>query len=631
MKKKIAVCANGWNYDSLAASLEGMKRYAQKEDFDIVTFLSFASYSEHTALMEGELNIYKLMTPQDYDGIIVFSTALNSIETAVNVCNRAKDSNVPVVSVGLEVEGIDSVCVSNEEGMSALVTHLVEEHNVKNVMFIGGTPDHIDSISRLETTKKVLADHGVSLPEDHIRYGRWANRHTVGVVDDIINDFGLPDVFICANDVMAMSACTELENLGYDVPGDVIVTGFDGAAEAKFFYPALTTVRQNYEEIGYRCCELIYEQIAGRKEVKKDIVPSSFVCGESCGCKGDIDYEKIRIEYCRRSFQRNTDAKLLEQSERSVRQLISECSSYKEMQDSLSDHYRRDHQFEGDGFSIVIDAEYYDDVMVSEKELWDRGLRKGVETIVCLKHGEPVRDAFAWERGIIPAYEKVPGEQHVYYLMPLHYFESNYGYLVLQDEPYIMKENMLYPYLEKLQQSLKLMRINLRLMNLYDKDQMTGLFNRFGYEEKAIKLYEGSLESKTPLMVMFVDINYMKRINDEFGHLHGDNAIKTVVEAIKENAVKDGIAVRFGGDEFLIIDPVSGVDEAAAAKQAILDHLAKINEEHNVPYTLSVSIGFVVSDPVNRPDAVLQDYIREADKLMYEIKKEMHTKDRRQR
>ena len=133
-------------------------------------------------------------------------------------------------------------------------------------------------------------------------------------------------------------------------------------------------------------------------------------------------------------------------------------------------------------------------------------------------------------------------------------------------------------------------------------------------------------------MVMFVDINYMKRINDEFGHLHGDNAIMTVVSAIKANIREDAIAVRFGGDEFLIISPVADEKEASAVRNSILGFLYDKNLEKSVPYEISVSIGFVVTDPESRPDATLEDYIREADKLMYEIKKEMHMKnDRRKR
>jgi len=197
-----------------------------------------------------------------------------------------------------------------------------------------------------------------------------------------------------------------------------------------------------------------------------------------------------------------------------------------------------------------------------------------------------------------------------------------------------MQAKMLYPYMEKLQQSLKFLRINLRLdalnqnlTNIYDKDPMTGLFNRFGYENKAIPLYQESLVRKNSMMVMFVDINYMKRINDQFGHLHGDNAIKTVAESIKANVKGNWIAVRFGGDEFLIIAPGCNEEEALRTKQAILAFLEERNNDGSQPYRISASCGYVVTDPVNGRELGLQDYIKEADQLMYEIKQEVHARD----
>ena len=60
MKNKIAVCANGWSLDALADAVEGFRACAKKGDFDVYVFLSFASYSVHQSLMQGELNIYKL-------------------------------------------------------------------------------------------------------------------------------------------------------------------------------------------------------------------------------------------------------------------------------------------------------------------------------------------------------------------------------------------------------------------------------------------------------------------------------------------------------------------------------------------------------------------------------------------
>ncbi len=632
MKRKIAVCANGWNYDALHEAMKGVQKYAAEEDFDVFTFMNYASYSEHANIMTGELNVYNLINPEDYDGIIVFSTHLNSVKTAVGLCKDAAERGVPVVSVGMEIEGVDSICVNNEEGMRDLVNHLIKVHGIKSAFFVAGTEDHVDSQVRLRVTREVLNENGIPFTDEDYGYGVWAYRHTAELIDSIV-DSGkkLPDAIICANDIMAMAAATRLEQRGFTAPEDVIVTGFDNCIEGKMFYPALTTVEQNYAGIGYRACEMIYERVRGRKESLQELIPSGFVCGESCGCKGEADYHQQRILYCRHSFQRNSDARQLEQNERVMRQWLSDMPNYKVMKQTLQDHYRRNHQFEGNGFYIVINSEYFENVMASEKELWEKGETSNAEIVVALKDGEIRNDFQVDWKMIVPSYEKKPGEQNFYFIMPLHYFEYNYGYLVITGFPYILDEDILYPYLEKLQQSLKIMRINLRLKALYDKDQMTGLFNRLGYENKAVPLYNKSLEKKTPAMVMFVDINYMKRINDEFGHLHGDNAIKTVVAAIKENLGEEGIGVRFGGDEFLVFEPDCDEERAAGIKQSILDFLEKKNLEDKKPYSISVSIGYVVTDPVGRPTATLQDYIRDADKLMYEIKKVMHMANDRRR
>ena len=63
-----------------------------------------------------------------------------------------------------------------------------------------------------------------------------------------------------------------------------------------------------------------------------------------------------------------------------------------------------------------------------------------------------------------------------------------------------------------------------------------------------------------------------------------------------------------------------------------MDRLDSVNGSKVNPYDIQVSIGYVVTDPVTRPHEVLQEYIKEADKIMYEIKKEMHMRmDRRKR
>ena len=515
MKRKIAICANGWNYDMLLSALEGTKKYADKEDFDVFVFLSFASYSEHVDLMRGELNIYELLDPADYDGVIVFSTSINSEELAVSICQKAKAANVPVVSIGMDIDGIHSVRVRNEAGMRELVEHLFEKHDIKKPFFIGGFPDHVDSIARLNVLKEACAKRGIEFTDDNVAYGRWNNTDTYILIDELVKKWNgnRPDAIVCANDIMALATCSKLQEYGIMAPQDIIVTGFDNLSEGKDFYPALSTVEQNYKEIAEKSCEIIFKEINGDKTVKREMVDSYFYCGESCGCSGEEDYSAARILYCRHAYKRDLDSRQLEQNERNIRKDLTDMQNYSDLKATLREHYKNNHQFEGEGFYICVNKDFFNDVMISESELWAKGKSSEIEELVSLKNGEIVTDLNVDAHMIVPGYTKTPGENHVYFFMPMHSLQNNYGYVVLTDFPYIVRDNIHYPYMEKLQQSIKLMRTNLRLKMLYDRDQMTGLYNRFGYEQKALPLYEDSLSLKEKIEAVAKEIYGAKDVS----------------------------------------------------------------------------------------------------------------------
>ncbi|MBO4749937.1 MAG: GGDEF domain-containing protein [Lachnospiraceae bacterium] len=633
MKKKLAVFANGWSYEALSHALSGMRKYAALEDFDVFVFMCFANHSSFRENMIGELGVYKLCNLQDYDGAIVFSNMLNSDETAVEICREAQKHGLPVISIGKEIEGATYVGVDGNTGMRELVTHLVEKHGVKKVWFIGGRPEHEESNQRLAVTKAVLKEHGHNLPKKNIGYGSWSNRRTVDAMHEMFDrDKKLPDAIVCANDIMAMATVTELYRLGYELPKDVIVTGFDHTMSGRILYPALTTVRQDFEELGYECCRMIYEYLRDGKPMERILAPAHLIVGESCGCKGDMDHHAIRKHFCQHYYEKNTDAASMEQTERDMRQKISEVGSYEELKESIRGWFGANHLFEGSNLCLALNADYYRDATCTEEEIAQKKQKRKMEVIVSLKNGVTQYIDQVDRSKLIPGYEKEEGVQHVYYFLPLHYLQYNYGYFMLADEPYLMTAELLYPYMEKLLQAFRVLRTNLRLdmlnknlTKLYDRDPMTDLFNRFGYENRAIPLYQESVRKKSPMMVMFVDINFMKRINDQFGHIHGDTAIKTVAEAIKANVQPNWIAVRFGGDEFLIIAPDCDDQKAIKVKYSILDYMEAKNNDGTRPYRISASCGYVITEPGS--DYPLQEYIREADKLMYEIKREVHARD----
>ena len=164
-----------------------------------------------------------------------------------------------------------------------------------------------------------------------------------------------------------------------------------------------------------------------------------------------------------------------------------------------------------------------------------------------------------------------------------------------------------------------LRKMNKRLDSVYVKDALTDMYNRFGYMRDGYAMFEKSKAYGKPLMVMFMDMDRLKEINDIYGHSHGDNALIMFSDVLKNCAGEDKIAVRYGGDEFLIIGQVEDKAEADAFKAKLEETLNDANAKSGLPYQIEASIGYVLTDA--KSSAELDDYVEEADELMYEVKK----------
>jgi diguanylate cyclase (GGDEF)-like protein len=115
----------------------------------------------------------------------------------------------------------------------------------------------------------------------------------------------------------------------------------------------------------------------------------------------------------------------------------------------------------------------------------------------------------------------------------------------------------------------------------------------------------------------------MKKINDRYGHAFGDRAINIVADAIKRCIGDDNaIGIRYGGDEFLVIAADASAQYAERFKREINAFIERENMLGINPFKFSLSIGYVLTDPESAKS--VNDYVEEADVLMYKIKNEYH-------
>ena len=120
-------------------------------------------------------------------------------------------------------------------------------------------------------------------------------------------------------------------------------------------------------------------------------------------------------------------------------------------------------------------------------------------------------------------------------------------------------------------------------------------------------------------MIMFVDLDRLKYINDTFGHDMGNIAIRAIATAIMNCCPDDGIAMRYGGDEFVILVPNYDKQKAERFVKKLNREIAMERSIHNTGFCIEASVGYVIT--TDEPTMNMNDYINQADERMYEVKK----------
>jgi len=139
-------------------------------------------------------------------------------------------------------------------------------------------------------------------------------------------------------------------------------------------------------------------------------------------------------------------------------------------------------------------------------------------------------------------------------------------------------------------------------------DPLTGLQNRYTYEELLTDLNK---EENLPISVILGDVNSLKYINDNYGHMAGDSLLSSVGEVIKDCCPRNGFAARIGGDEFVIMVPRCDEHSIQKIADGIRNKIENIKEK---PFEVKMALGCVTKKTI---DGSLKDMVHDADKVMY--------------
>lgn len=165
--------------------------------------------------------------------------------------------------------------------------------------------------------------------------------------------------------------------------------------------------------------------------------------------------------------------------------------------------------------------------------------------------------------------------------------------------------------------SLLIIFINIQNSQLYT-DSLTGLYNRRQLDNYLSEKFKAKGMTRTIAGIM-IDINSFKDINDKYGHVIGDQALKYTAEILKKSFSREDFVSRYGGDEFVIIADINQDEEIIKLKEKIKRNVDMFNNVSKEPYKISLSVGYDICRIDENSDP--KDFIKHIDDLMYKDKK----------
>lgn len=294
-RKVIGACISELHGSFKSEQLEILNREIMAAGYKLIIFNSLSNLYDSGPYDNGSLSVFRKINFDIIDCLIIFDKGFTNKQIGDELVAAAREKNVPVVIVNGEVEGCYCIVEDFKTSYKNLIRHVIKDHNARDTFFMGGYRWNQDSLDRLACYKKALGEENINFDESMVGYGEFWDKPAIDELNHLLeNRENPPQAIICANDCMAMAVCTRLKELGYNVPNDVIVTGFDGIEEGRYFIPNITTIRENVEGEAMVCAEVVKEILEGGKPKKVTKVPYRVIYNESCGCESEEDFGDYR-------------------------------------------------------------------------------------------------------------------------------------------------------------------------------------------------------------------------------------------------------------------------------------------------------------------------------------------------
>ena len=623
---RIAVFTNGFSNEFIEHIVKGLQKKAKENCTDLFVFVTYCTANSHELQNKCQLNIFHLPDPDKFDGAIMLTNTYNFPDEQERVCARFQRAGVPMLSLEVEVPNMSCIKSENCKGVKDLAVHLVEHHKARKLIYVNGIKGNAENRIRRQALVDVLHGHGLELYDEFdCDFGFYTAYLQMNKYLDEGKE--LPDAIVCANDEMALGINSALNERGFSVPEDVLLTGFDMIKSGQNTFPILSTVSRGWEKFGELAYDKLIYQIQNPDERFSEEYHSYFVPSESCGCPASEEALKNRFNAVRNSYFNNFKQSMMDIFFQSIQIPLSMATRKEDFYEKamMNNH---DLPTLGPDYCICTEPDFFElnDEQYPERI---RGYSSNMDILYELRNGERRSPGHFDSKELYPGYAYEEGGSNIYIFAPLNYLNYTIGYVAIKNSPELLFDLGLSRLMMNLNAQLFSMRLHIfskrandELQQIYMTDALTGLYNRTGCE-KVLYDYISSQKAKgLKAILVFADIDRMKTINDVYGHLNGDLAIKATAEAFKTYSPEGWLFGRYGGDEFIAVGPCPETDTIDQLIKSISGSMSNEFKSLNLSFMLHASIGYTVIEPGE--DAAIDDYIDRADKYMYAEKEKYH-------
>lgn len=601
-----------------------LSKTASKCGYNLLTFSAFTIYGSNTKNAAGEYNILHLIPYEQLDALIVCHDTFNSNEAVEELWKLVTERcQAPIISIRKKVNGCYNILVEDTDAIPAFVRHFHDVHHFDRIAFMSGPYNHPDAIFRLEKYKEAMAELGLDCPEEYIFEGNFWKDCALDASKHFMSLKKRPQAIVCANDYMALSLCKELTLQGYSVPQDIAISGFDDVRDARANVPPLTTCYVSVSDMAKKAMETIDTLLNGKEAPACTFVPTKIIIRNSCGCESSTMKDL--------SLSRMYEVELMEQliNQNAHNTFVSISLENMTSAEDIGDYLRLE-DVPGIARDFYLCLGIHGNGAYPQVKKKAPGFAKRSHSIYSLRDLNPIATSSFETKKLLPP-EAIREEPMAVFFFPIHYLEYNFGYVAATSNGEEAQDTLFHSWLSLIGNTLENSRIRAKnqallekLNMLYHEDFLTKLYNRRGFEQFSEEEFSEAKKHNIKTMTLSIDMDNLKYINDVYGHSHGDLALQTIADAMRQACSGCEICARIGGDEFAVFGYDYSEDKAKQYTENFLWYLKDFNADSSLPYCVNASFGYTISDPslsISR-----EQYMKASDDLLYQNKRKRKEK-----